>query len=128
MARLGKWTDLVREVWGAPNGLAALALLVRYIFETGGEPPVRALRALMAGEVGAEAEEAIVTYAEQLRLEGESRGERRMLLRQLRRRFGEVPQIVVDRVNAAELDQIEVWGDRVLTAATLDEVFGEAAS
>jgi hypothetical protein len=82
----------------------------------------------MAGEVGAEAEEAIVTYAEQLRLEGESRGERRMLLRQLRRRFGEVPQIVVDRVNAAELDQIEVWGDRVLTAATLDEVFGEAAS
>lgn len=48
------------------------------------------------------------------------RGERRLLLKQLRLRFGELSEAVTARVDAADSDQIE----RVLTAATLDEVLG----
>src|SRR5262249_17976273 len=45
-------------------------------------------------------------------------GERTMLLRQLRSRFGELPPHALTRVESAERAALERWGDRVLTAAT----------
>ena len=51
-------------------------------------------------------------------------GGRRFLLRQLRRRFGELPPATVARVEAAEPEVLEGWGDLVLTARSLDEVLG----
>jgi hypothetical protein len=57
---------------------------------------------------------------------GERKGERRLLLKLLRLRFGDLPQAAVARVEEGELEQIEQWGERVLTATTLDEVLGAA--
>lgn len=54
----------------------------------------------------------------------ERKGERRLLLKLLRVRFGDLPQAALARVEEAELAQIERWGERVLTATTLDEVLG----
>jgi flagellar biosynthesis/type III secretory pathway protein FliH len=54
---------------------------------------------------------------------GIEKGEVLLLQRQLVRRFGALPNEVVNQIATAASGQIETWGDRVLDAATLDEVF-----
>lgn len=55
--------------------------------------------------------------------QGVEQGERKLLLRQLRRRFGaEVDGAIEERVVAASAEQVELWAERVLSAATLDEI------
>lgn len=52
--------------------------------------------------------------------------ERQLLLRLLRRRFGvEVDAETERRVAAARAEQIEVWAERVLSAATLAELLAD---
>ncbi len=46
-----------------------------------------------------------------------------MLQRQLVRRFGILPNEVLNQIATAAPKQIETWGDRVLDAATLDDAF-----
>lgn len=62
------------------------------------------------------------------RAEGEQvgirKGELAVLLRLLTSKFGRLPDEVVDRLERADVDQLLTWSDRVLTASTLDEVFG----
>jgi hypothetical protein len=50
-------------------------------------------------------------------------GSQAMVLKQLRARFGALPLWAVERVEAAGPSQVDVLGDRLLTAATIDEVF-----
>jgi flagellar biosynthesis/type III secretory pathway protein FliH len=58
--------------------------------------------------------------------QGLEQGERKLLLRQLRRRFGvEVDGETERRVAAAPAEQVEVWAERVLSAATLAEIFAD---
>jgi hypothetical protein len=64
-------------------------------------------------------------YEQTLRKEGHKDGERRLLLRLLRSRFGELPAQIVSRVNAADVDDLEQWGERILHAQTIDAVFAE---
>jgi hypothetical protein len=55
--------------------------------------------------------------------EGLEQGERKVLLRLLRRRFGaEVDREIESRVAAAPAGQIEIWAERVLSASTLAEL------
>ena len=58
--------------------------------------------------------------------QGLQQGERKLLLRQLRRRFGvAVDSEIERRVTAAPAEQIEVWAERVLSAATLAELLAD---
>jgi hypothetical protein len=60
------------------------------------------------------------------RREAMKEGERKLLLRQLRRRFGaEVDGETERRVAAAPAEQVEVWAERVLSAATLAEILAD---
>ncbi|MBF0426511.1 MAG: DUF4351 domain-containing protein [Magnetococcales bacterium] len=52
------------------------------------------------------------------------KGEAAFLLRQLRQRFGTLPDWVPERIHAADATALETWGDRVLTASSLRDVFG----
>lgn len=61
---------------------------------------------------------------QKLRDEGAHKGEGRLLLKQLRARFGELPPATVARVEAAEPETLEAWAVRLLTVQRLDEVFG----
>jgi hypothetical protein len=54
---------------------------------------------------------------------GIEKGEALLLQRLLVRRFGALSNEVVNQIATAASGQIETWGDRVLDAATLDEVF-----
>lgn len=59
------------------------------------------------------------------RQEGRSEGERHLLLRLLRTRFGELPAAAIARIEAADVPDIERWGERMFGAQTLDEVLDE---
>src|SRR5262249_17592417 len=76
----------------------------------------------------AEIRQQVEEAQQKLRDEGERKGERRLLLRQLRRRFGELPSATVARVEAAEPEGLEAWGEQFATAQSLDEVFGGSCS
>lgn len=64
-----------------------------------------------------------MTAAERLRREGILEGERRVLLRQLRLKFGGLAPDVEKRVASAELADLERWTLRFLEAESLDSVF-----
>ena len=55
---------------------------------------------------------------------GRVEGERAVLERLLRRRFGVLPADVVERMGHASVADLEAWTDNVLVAGTLDDVFG----
>ena len=63
------------------------------------------------------------TWAQQHEQRGVERGEALLLQRLLVRRFGALPAEIVGRIGAANSAQLELWGDRVLDAASLEEVF-----
>lgn len=52
-------------------------------------------------------------------------GRTALLLLLLQRRFGELPQVILDRVHAAGVPDLERWAERVLDARSLDEVFAD---
>jgi hypothetical protein len=81
--------------------------------------PLETLRPI-AARLGREAEEALMTTAQDLRAEGEAN----VLVRQLTRKFGPLPESTEATIRAASPAQLEVWTDRVLVAASLDEVLG----
>ena len=57
--------------------------------------------------------------------QGRVEGEARVLRRLLRLKFGDLPTTIEPLLATASTDQLEVWAERVLTAATLSEVFAD---
>ena len=71
-------------------------------------------------------QDIVETWRREAIREGLEQGERKVLLRQLRRRFGaEVDGEIERRVAAAPAEQVEVWTDRVLSASTLAELLAD---
>jgi hypothetical protein len=54
--------------------------------------------------------------------QGLQQGEAQMLLRLLERKFGEVPEAIRQRIEAADAETLLGWSERVLTAQHLDEI------
>ena len=52
-------------------------------------------------------------------------GQSALLRRQVERRFGPLPEWAAKRLEGADRKLLEQWGDRILDAATLDEVFAD---
>jgi hypothetical protein len=125
---MGRWVDLVQEVRRAPGGAAALAAIWRYIFLVAERLGPREVVTRLTATIEGEAQEDLVTAGEQLieqgRLQGLQEGQRRMLLKQLRARFGALPEDATARVNRADAAELDLWSDRVLTAPSLAEVLG----
>ena len=57
------------------------------------------------------------------RQEGRQEGESTLLLRQLQRRFGSLSAEVTKKVRFADQTTLETWGDRVLDAQSLNDIF-----
>lgn len=139
--RISSWLDVVREVGRAPGGEDALEKFWRYVLLVNDSPnPEEFLERLLAA-AGPEAQEEIVSVADWLeqrgrlkgldeglregRQEGRLEANRSTLLKLLRLRFGAVPEADVARISAAGAEQLELWTERVITAASLAEVLGE---
>ena len=110
------------------DGTRALTALSRYILQTNPTVERDVLRGLLPGDRSAEVEEAVMNWFErevdQGVQRGQREGERRLLLKQLRLRFGELPASVVARIETAEVPELDAWAERVLTASRLDDVLG----
>ena len=116
------------------DGTRALTALFRYILQTNPKAERDVLRGLLPGDRGAEVEEAVMNWFESEvdrgrrdgrrdgRREGEREAERRVLLKQLRLRFGELPAAVVARIEAAEVPELDVWTERIMMASRLEDV------
>jgi hypothetical protein len=57
--------------------------------------------------------------------EGRVEGEAAMLLRLLNRKFHPLPEYALQRIAAADAETLLVWGERVLDAKCLEEVWGD---
>ncbi|MEO5355612.1 MAG: DUF4351 domain-containing protein, partial [Magnetococcus sp. XQGC-1] len=57
------------------------------------------------------------------RQEGRQEGEAAILLKQMRRKFGQVPGEITEKVTSAKLEFIEIWSENILFANSLDDVF-----
>ena len=65
-----------------------------------------------------------VTSIERIGIEqGIGRGEMMLLRRMLTKRFGELPEAIEVRLSKASIADLELWGDRLLDAKTLTEIF-----
>ncbi len=53
---------------------------------------------------------------------GGAEAARSFLLRQLRKRFGELPNGVVERIEAADREWCEAMGERLIEATSLEEL------
>ncbi len=128
------WKELIAEVLAGPDGIKLLGVLFRYIVKNNPNATPENLRGLLPSGRGPEVEEAIMNwYQEELEQtrrearrdgarEGKREGRLEMLLKQLRRRFGDLPPAVVARIDEADTSLLDLWAERVLTAATLDDV------
>jgi hypothetical protein len=139
---LAGWAEVVREVVRAPHGLEALALVMRYILLVNDHVEPEALQAFLERVAGSEAKDTVMTAGERLIQQGEERGlakglekglekgiqqgERALLLRQLRKRFGNhVDDATAQRLETASAEQIAIWAERVLSAETLTELLAD---
>jgi predicted transposase YdaD len=86
------------------------------------------MRAMLTDRFQEWAEEAKREGLREGKREGLQEGEARLLLRQLASRFGDLPQWVQERVQQADVSQLERWGERLLDARTLADLFGQGSS
>lgn len=68
-------------------------------------------------------QEAFAEGKQEGRQEGLLEGEYLLLRKQLEKRFGSLPEPILQRLKAASPEQLEEWAERMLSAPTLDEVF-----
>jgi hypothetical protein len=71
----------------------------------------------------AEKAAAMLALMVECRDEGRAKHAAGVLVRLLTRKFATVPDEVRARIDTASLEQLDTWTERVLDAATLDEVF-----
>ena len=55
--------------------------------------------------------------------QGMQQGESTMLVRQIERKFGQVSKEVKQKIGAADSDTLLEWGEKILSASTLDDIF-----
>jgi predicted transposase YdaD len=140
--RLAAWQGELRLVFGTMER-ERLDSFLFYTFKVHRHADRGTVRDRIAAVVGPKQEDIVLTVAEQFIQEGFDKGLEKgiekgiekgrtqegqgLLLRLLGQRFGAVPDAIAARVNAASLAELEGWFDRVIGAATLDDVFATAA-
>jgi len=117
-------------------GVDDLTAMVYYLWGETDERGVALLSEVLDEVVPGRKEQIMLTEGEQLvaqgraeglikgEAKGEAKGRREILLRQLRRRFGEIRGDVVERIQAASIDELDNLIDRVFNAKSLTDVFG----
>jgi hypothetical protein len=68
-------------------------------------------------------DERMDQWEQDFKRQGHRDGEAALLLRQLGKRFGELPTWVAQRMREADLEQLDRWGEQLMDAQTLEAVF-----
>jgi predicted transposase/invertase (TIGR01784 family) len=128
--RLPRWRDLLLHAIGEPGGTRAISLLMSYLLYTMPSGPTPAVKDFIRSNLGEPVMDTVETWADKLRQEGLTEGEkrgslaaaRRSLQRLATRRFGTLAPHVIEALNHADAEQLDAWLDHVLTATTADEL------
>jgi hypothetical protein len=127
--------DDVRELLATEHGRLGLLIVFRYTERLNPRLDRNTLIRHLEPLVGPGLESIMHPYEQFLREDlrdeifekgvekGVEKGQRETLLRQLTRRFGALPAAVTTRVAQASLAELACWIDRILDAASLDDVF-----
>ena len=99
-------------------------LAITYILRIQEEASREVLQALKPA-LNRDTLEVAVTTVNQFVAEGILEGARRVLQRQLRRKFGELASEVEQRIAQAEQADLELWAERILEIESVEEVFGK---
>lgn len=130
---VGLFRDLFDELHASTHGAEALGAIFRYLSIVVGDDQQQVVDDVLAQLSPPVREEAMSLYDRLIeqgkaegkaegKTEGEVSGRAALLLKQLQLKFGAVPDAVRERVHAASIDELDRWGERVLTAATLEDV------
>lgn len=111
------WLDDLRDLESGPDPVGDYLAVLTYAMAVG-EAKEEDLASVF-GRLGPRAKEAVVTTAETI----EARGRVAVLLEQMTVKFGPLPAAVISRVQSGDATQVRAWATRILTAATLDELF-----
>ena len=136
LTALANLVDLLRQLPMDRAGQDTLAAVLCYVFEVADpEPEPQRLQGFLARNVGPKATEVVMSAAEKLRQQGRAegraegeaaglaKGRAATLLKQLTLKFGELTATTRKRVEAASIDQLDRFAERILTANSLREVF-----
>lgn len=123
---LEQWAEALGAALRAPHGMEAVCQLLRYIALVTGAEEFERFRQRIR-ETLPEAEEAAMTFAEQLLQEGMEKGSRNalveMLEKQITLKFGGLSAESAARVKAASNEELERYIERILSAETIESVF-----
>jgi len=127
-ARLPEILALFRQLADhRDDALAYLGTVLRYILRVAGQVDQSTLESALHTTLPADMGESIMpTIAETLMEEGELRYARRMLRRQLERRFGPLPESVEQRIAEADQLILDDWMLQVVTVPELRALFPDA--
>lgn len=82
---------------------------------------IKGVQEYLSPELGGE----IMTLAQQLKQQGLQQGVGNLIINQLKRRFKQVPDSYLTRITQADSDVLLLWGERILDAQSIEEVFEE---
>ena len=99
----------------------ALSAIFTYILSVSEHLSAEDLRSAVRS-VAPQAEDVVMTAAEQLIEKGRARGRAEVLVRQLTLRFGPLPPGTKERVLSASDAELDRWSELVLTAKSIVEV------
>jgi predicted transposase YdaD len=134
LVRFPLWVDLLRSLQCAESGRDALMVLFRYVSMVADQLGVQRFQQVVH-KVLPEAEDSFMTIAEEMRQlgleqgiqkglqQGLHQGQRALLVELLRTKFGSVDEQVIQRLDAADESDLKRYAQRILSAATLSEVF-----
>jgi hypothetical protein len=125
-AGLGRWADVLLEVAEAPDGGAAIGAVMEYLHSVTKRDEAEVVMAVNEA-IGDSVYDRIMHGGDWFVRRGVKQGQREMLLRQLRVRFGELPESAVAQVNAADSAELTALAERILTAPDLSQALGEKA-
>jgi len=129
--------DLVEKTLAAPSGFKSVTMVLEYLLKTSDIPEVEIVR--LSRRLGAKVEEEIMTTAERLRDEGWKKGrqkgrqegrqegrltgQRQLVMRLLRLKFGDSADHRQQEIEHMGIDELDKVAAGVLTAESLDELF-----
>jgi hypothetical protein len=120
---LSRSHDLMRAIYRGSRGVETLGILLRYTLLVG-RMEKKVLREHVREVVGEDAGEVFAsTWCNDLIHEGRLEGQRALLERLLRARFGDLDDATRSRLAKARVADLERWADRILVAKRLADVF-----
>jgi hypothetical protein len=102
------------------TALLVLESVVRYYVQATGKIDEQQARTLL--EQTFPGEPLMETFIDRYIAQGEQRGEAKILLRLIERKFGPPSETVRHQITEADSETLLEWSDRILDAQSLDEV------